>query len=176
MELELSDIANYLPYDLDCHVDGEYESVGEEEDDDILAVFTIIGLEKLKTFTWVKMYNNVSYQISSVKPILRPMTDLIKPIVVEGYNNDEEFVPLVELAKNRSSNEGLSYELVRSGDPDDSNWYVNVEMPDSDDSYWFSMIDYYNPSMWIADLLNQWHFDYRDLIGQGLAIDINTLK
>ena len=26
------------------------------------------------------------------------------------------------------------------------------------------------------DLLNQWHFDYRNLIAEGLAIDINTLN
>lgn len=32
-------------------------------------------------------------------PILRPLSDLTKEITHKGYNNDEPFVPLVELAK-----------------------------------------------------------------------------
>ena len=28
----------------------------------------------------------------------------------------------------------------------------------------------------VLDLLNQWKFDYRNLIGEGIAIDINTLN
>jgi len=29
---------------------------------------------------------------------------------------------------------------------------------------------------WLIELLNEWQIDYQNLIGQGLAVDINTLK
>ena len=34
----------------------------------------------------------------------------------------------------------------------------------------------YDKILVCINLLNQWHFDYRNLIGEGLATDINTLN
>lgn len=51
---------------------------------------------------WINIMYTVACSyvgLEEIKPILRPMTDLGKPIVVKGYNHDKEFTPIVELAR-----------------------------------------------------------------------------
>ena len=100
-----------------------------------------------------------------IKPILRPMSDLTKSIVVQGYNDDKEFVPIQYL-----------YDMCST--PPDG--YNSSDFIDESDEVW-SFSDLveafdYNKILVCLDLLNQWHFDYRNLISEGLAIDINTLN
>lgn len=138
--------------------------------------------------------------LEDVFPILRPMSDIIKPIIVEGYNEGKEFIPLVELAK-------LAYkEIYSEYSIGDFNTKKIEPNPKSDGSYqighfsykdgMFEFLEYgevvkrnkndLNPFVEIVhtplkqyqyfDLLNQWLFDYRGLIEMNLGININTLQ
>ncbi len=98
MKLELKHLAPYLPYGLKCKVDNDK------------IISTIIGIEKgyedKYGWFWItcakRFANGTSFNRQSsniIKPILHPLSDLTKPIKVEGYNDGKEFVPIVEMAK-----------------------------------------------------------------------------
>ena len=122
-----------------------------------------------------------------IKPILRPMSDLTKYIAVKGYNDDKAFVPMVALAERAFEIEidavtgfaqngkcrGVSFifdyvEYGFSYSEDTDSFHTQIISPKQN-------IITDNQSQ-LFDLLNQWNFDYRNLIGEGLAIDINTFK
>lgn len=42
---------------------------------------------------------NILIGKGTIIPIFRPLSDLTKPITIEGYNDGKEFTPIVELAK-----------------------------------------------------------------------------
>lgn len=93
---------------------------------------------------------------SSVKPILRPLSDLTKEIqTIHG----EVFIPYKDI-ENQFNIEGLN-----------NNLYYLVKRED-DGNVFISLIENYQ----IIQILFQWHFDIFGLIENGLAIDINTLK
>jgi hypothetical protein len=106
------------------------------------------------------------------KILLRPIECLTKPITVEGYNDGKEFVPMVELFRER--NKGWK----NMEKPDRCEWqfedypaFFSVSHCASVTSFRF---DRFNPSSnpyWVIDLLNQWHIDWRGLIAKGLAVD-----
>lgn len=152
-ELELKDIVGYLPYDL--HI---MRRAWDEEEE--VEVFEEV------TSDWIIKYITFDYLIHErCKPILHPMSDLTKPIVVKGYNDDKEFVPIQYL-----------YDICSTP----PNGYNPSDFIDESDEIW-SFIDLveafdYDKILVCIDLLNQWKFDYRNLIGEGLAIDINTLN
>jgi len=88
MKLELKHIAGYLPYGL---------KVYDEESGDIelltgLNTFSIVNNKP--TLNFDPKYINASsfFYIEQYKPILRPMSDLIKPL-------EDGKIPIVELAK-----------------------------------------------------------------------------
>ena len=152
-KLELKDIVGYLPYDL--HI---MRRAWDEEEE--VEVFEEV------TSDWIIKYITFDYLIHErCKPILRPMSDLTKSIVVKGYNDDKEFVPIQHL-----------YDICSTP----PNGYNPSDFIDESDEEW-SFSDLveafdYDKILVCLDLLNQWHFDYRNLIGKGLAIDINTLN
>ena len=169
-ELELKDIAGYLPYRLQGLCRGE-------------VVPFIISTH----YNCDLVAEHCLNTMSDIKPLLRPMSDLTKSIVVKGYNNDKEFVPIVALAERAFEIEinnitGFS----QSGKCRGVNFifdYVEYGFSYSEDIDAFHT-QIISPKQNIVtdnqsqlfDLLNQWHFDYRNLIGEGLAIDINTLN
>ena len=51
--------------------------------------------EKSKSYDWFCVIGDIECKIDDVTPILRPLSDLTKPIT----HNGETFVPMVELAK-----------------------------------------------------------------------------
>ena len=140
-ELELKHIAGYFPYKTQFKVNGKpCIQVARG------SYINNIGQCMLDFKTGFRT------EIQFCKPILRPMTDLNKPIKVEGYNDNEEFVPINSLNK---------ICLIISAD-------LNLK----------SVFEGYLPINSCRDFINllyQWHFDYQNLIEQGLAIDINTL-
>ena len=174
-ELELRDIAGYLPYDL--HI---MRRAWDEEEE--VEVFEEV------TSDWIIKYITFDYLIHErCKPILRPMSDIIKPIIVKGYNDDKEFVPIVALAERAFEIEidavtgfaqngkcrGVSFifdyvEYGFSYSEDTDSFHTQIISPKQN-------IIADNQSQ-LFDLLNQWNFDYRNLIAEGLAIDINTLN
>lgn len=157
IKLQLKDIAGYLPYCISClNKEGELRYISDMyigEPDCDLQLFDDNG--KLEE----------SY-IEDIKPILRPMEDVTREIVVEGYNGDKPFTPLIEIAK-------ACY-------PDMKGWRIDDEgrayTRDNGYPHWITPENVELATFEIFDMLNQWHFDYRGLIKKGLAVDINTIK
>lgn len=148
-KLELKEIVGYLPHGLKI----------------IIPSWERSGVFKVHKFAQGFDYNN--REVSSnwifrniengLKPILRPMSDLSKPIMVDG----KEIVPIIELAK-------LTGERASNLKWSDGDMIVRMDWEDMEYPA-YSQIKLY-------DFLNQLHFDYRGLIAKGLAIDINTIK
>lgn len=165
-KLQLKAVVGYLPHGLKCRY-------SDEE--------TIWTLDPLATETDVENHKLPLWHYECIDKIfLRPMSDLTKSIKVDGYNDGNEFIPLVKLAKN-SDIVVSEYTLkILSAPPnciEVGDGYVLQYLGDS-----FMCLDSgdneYSPinNFALFDLLNQWHFDYRGLIAGGLAADINTIK
>jgi hypothetical protein len=161
-KLELKDIVGYLPYDLQYWIP-EIKSNGVLSFDNIRGILADV------------LYPDAEVHVYKPYFLLRPMSDLIKPIIVKGYNDDKAFVPLEVLSYTLFGAVGLIIDQkmcfgYRNKDTfywDENDFTVNYH--DSDDYINVSFLEVY-------DLLDQWHFDYRNLIAEGLAIDINTLN
>lgn len=152
-KLELKDIAGYLPYDLMCLVDKWNES----------QLLTGIKSNGLYFFGEIGI---ADICLDKINPILRPMSDITKKIVIEGYNKCNPFTPLIKIAE-------ACY-------PEFKGWRIDDEgrayTRDNGYPHWISISDVELSTYEIFDMLNQWHFDYRGLIKKGLAVDINTIK
>lgn len=110
-----------------------------------------------------------SFSLSDVRPILRPMSFLSKPIRDFDYRVDS-FIPAMELA------------LYCSPDIPEDSWIVV-------DRDYFVMVYTFTPQGRIThyfgtnesmpkgcfDLLYRWRFDVGGLIERGLAVDADTL-
>ena len=189
-KLELKDIVGYLPYGM---------LFQEQRDHTILRMDNIesrncheiwANQKYIKGFG--KDINDINYpylsarncsgqgfKFKEIKPILRPMSDLVTSIAVKGYKKNKPFIPLIELAKYDSGNEGIKYTLERDPDPDYADWYVTASIESNEGPYIYSFnrdVDYQFASLWELDFLNRWMFDYRGLIHDNLAININTVK
>ncbi|NDV77881.1 hypothetical protein [Dysgonomonas sp. 511] len=190
-ELELKDIAGYLPYGL---------KVNSKDDNDI---GTITGID-LSNIIKVK-YRELTFSetIFDIKPILRPMSDLYKPSLPDGKI---PIVELFEMYETREFDTDKKYSVVFNAPIISCEWEVydtikkeegvlrflrkTSNMGDLVCSFRydpelrrFSMHDDTNRKpLGIAyqiDLFNylfENHFDIYGLIEQGLAIDINTVK
>jgi len=126
--------------------------------------------------------HNISYAIR-YKPILHPLSDLIKEIEVGG----ERIVPIVELAK-ISDSDFLKIDSLKS-----NYGLFGVKYYDTDDNIcvfayhsnnhsfaesYFSenIISISLHQLELFQKLFEWHFDVFGLIENGLAIDANSLK
>jgi len=91
------------------------------------------------------------FRKNDVKFILRPMTDLSKEIIVNGYNNNEPFIPayIFTRSKDKEIQKQIIHDICKSP---------------------FLM------RHWIINLLYQWHFDVHGLIEKGYAIDANLVQ
>lgn len=148
MKLELKHIAPYLPYVLKAEIlDYEKDYVGKQYDE-------IIGLHKwYKNKDWVCLTAGGSKpSFDTIKPILRPLSDLTKEIEVNG----EKFVP-IECLEEKYYTLDLHKQCLRLLEENGENWINQSE---------YMLVNY----------LFEWHFDVFGLIENGLAIDINTLN
>lgn len=170
-KLELNDITGYLPYNLKVltnNGDIEYlKSLGEvaEHNGNVTTCYN-------------GSFYNCGY-IENIMPILRPMSDLTKEISING----ETIIPLIKIAeiyecKGSICGNVFGYDVRIFDDYQDfyfgwyEDWFYYFE------EYYDEMIctgNTKNVDLRIIDLLNKFHFDYRGLIEQGLAININTL-
>ena len=96
------------------------------------------------------------HEFELIKPILYNISTLTKPIIVKGYNGGLPFVPIDELLK-KCVYTGYTAEFINR---------VSIGQ---------KMLSTFATGE-ILDYLNRWKLDYRNLIGQGLAIDVETLK
>lgn len=160
-KLELKDICGYLPYNIMCKVDLWKTS----------QVLTLLHINGIYGFGEIGRADEC---LNEIKPLLHPMSDLTKSITVKGYNDDKPFISIKILSprffRNRvwdRSRFRLIYEYENSD--------IYIERYCSVDKIWgCECVIPFNLKN--IDLLNQWHFDYRELIEAGLAVDINTLK
>lgn len=164
--LELKYICGYLPYGLNyLRPDGST----------ILQAHGTLG-----TLFQSQENGQITYSsLSGCRPILRPMSDLTKEITRRG----ERFVPIVELG--RIIGPGGNWQVYRDGagyliEYGDDDVECVAHLCYSSDCFRLSVgddIESISTSDTIAffDRLNEWMFDYRNLISAGLAIDVNTL-
>lgn len=136
MKLELKHLTPYLLHNLMLMIDGV---VCEIEGFDLYQIDTIIA-------------ERVNYNISAVKPILRPLSDLTKEIEVNG----EKFVPAL---RTQLHIQNQNFPLTHQNRILLENRIITNTISYSDMQYLISL-----------------HFDIYGLIEQGLAIDINDLK
>ena len=172
--LELKDICGYLPYGLKVY---HNQCIGTD------TLFEV-WYHPIKDDERVVCGINSRLKLDEITPILHPMSDLTKEITHKG----QTFVPIVKLADIalpgrdwRISNAGTyaecggiwdGYELsYTEGD------FLLEERGHDGESYggtknWTVQI---KNVVSIFDKLSEWKFDYRGLIDEGLAIDVNTL-
>lgn len=180
--LQLKDIAAYLPYRLKFVIkDGTVLRM------DVLQTRGYNVWAHQKYIRGMKDENDINYKFLSsqncsghgfylrgIKPILRPMSDLIKPL-------EDRTIPLIELAKIAFTNRESDFSLEKNKVQISAGRHVYYLF------YWneneFCMI--YSADLLgriipnqvqLFDYLNEHHFDYRGLINKGIAVDINTLK
>jgi hypothetical protein len=159
-KLELKDIVGYFPYGLKTE---------NHLKDDLVCAYTMNN-------GWIAYEFNSGKCLYNLIPILRPLSDLYKPI----KHNGNEFIPIVELAK-------IVYPVydrhVEKDDKDYSCYCSKFEFLYNNFSGSFLMWNLKNDAdmpvknqYQLFDKLHEWKIDYRGLIGAGLAIDVNTLK
>lgn len=149
-ELTLADIAGYLPYDLKV----------QDRDQDIWVLCQLGNADPcmdgdIGLTTDDGGYLQYDY-LDDILPVLRPMSDLYVEITERGYNEGKPFVPVKRLG-----------ELLGS-DYEDC-LILDCRIKYSPSEVWYSdMCAFF-------DLFHRLHFDYRDLIGAGLAVSVHDL-
>ena len=162
-----------------------YGNIVDMEDNSPTLTFNTIGRHP-------KQYSPIHH----VRPFLRPMSDIVKEIEVNG----KKFIPLLALLKIISTTEhehkivDIAFKtynmcgIISHAFVDYANETSNLGTLIYRFSYdlEFRRFGHFDKTRNIPlgvpfqvdlfDKLNEWHFDYRGLIEQGLAIDINTLK
>ena len=151
-ELKLEMIAGYLPYGL--RVKYHYDS-GDT------AILEAIGLGLMSV---CQEYNG--------KPILRPISDLYRPIT----HNGKDIVPICELA--RISKPFISWEWSDGSDYVYDNRDYTFHYYEEHRCFIFQKGNDANvvPNQYqLFDYLHELKIDYRGLIDAGLSVDVNTL-
>lgn len=155
----------------------------------LVGISDITGVEILFNIEdWVE-----DYELYEIKPILRPLSDLIKEIEVDG----KKFIPLVEIAKTAL----CDTTKIVGPSKTKTDYGVMFDVENDDDSFKHEVFAYsheikmfgrhyrtyphYEHTSQILFVPNQlelfeklyeWHFDIHGLIDSGLAVDINTLS
>lgn len=188
MKLELKYLAPYLPYGL------KIDTLKLENGYSIMTMCDKGGLSNISI-------GDVMDEYPYTKPILRPLSDLTKEIVVNG----EKFVPLQKLCRLFAYNEQYKKDWIFNfeenytfnGGSDRYNFNKElIYFCSASDSIMTREFGYYSISKKfylknnrdkedLTHVVNQydamqklfeWHFDVFGLIEAGLAIDINTLS
>ena len=138
-ELQVSDIAMYLPYGLTF-----LNTQGDVKELDTISMDSVNIKGRTRTYG---MYCDVS----DIKPILRPMVDLSK---------EDTFMDLKWI-----------FSGLISYDDQKREFRIEIEGGEYEDDVSISAMPYK-----VAQYLIENLFDINDLIGQGLAVDINTVE
>lgn len=174
-KLQYKDIASYLPNNLQV-------VYGKKQKRWVIS--SVISHETVM-LTSVDGKDSTTAKIADLIPVLHPMGDMIKYITIQGYNDNDPFPPLFNICEILNfDNYGGIYTTSKILHPNEISFYIWGS--------WIVDLDYnlnvlrfeennsvnitFEMSIQIINLFNQWRFDYRNLIGQGLAVDINTLN
>lgn len=178
--LELKDVVGYLPYNLNF-----INTSGSEEDD---TIYTLRGLSNYYGAEFELPLGHCScVNIKHIKPILRSMSDLNKPITIKGYNNNKKFNPTLELAKLCiPSKTWYVDDRTKKIQYKDIPYYCHSSKTDRIYFKFYKaafirfdekgILDEVASPFKVVDLLYQWHFDVHNLIDKGLALDINKIN
>jgi hypothetical protein len=188
--LTLEHLAPYLPYGIRAIVDETERNL------------TAVSLDSPFVFVsaWQGSREKEMVSIEDIKPILRPLSDLTKEI----EHNGESFVPIVELFKMRTQSTGdkifdyyiendtailrlegqqldnLTFRCFFEVDIEPGQVMFSIASETWDDFGAGELIDesinMCGNEMMMFKKLYSWHFDMDDLIGSGLAIDINYIR
>lgn len=166
-KLSAKDIAPYLPYELKCKVTDRRKTV----------IATLGGLYSDGNCVFHDIVESEK-GFSKIKPILRPMTDLVKPL-------PDGTIPIVALFMIVSNNSIVESEIIIQSLIKNTVFIAHYRKSgvlgfDTSTQSFFAV--HKNKSCSPAnqvDLFNYLyahHFDINNLIGRGLAIDANTIK
>ena len=153
-ELELKDIVGYLPYKLKGFL-------GHNHNSNEIFEWIGINIDKNKLL-WKDLESDfiIEAELQYCEIILRPMSDLTKPIKVEGYNEGKEFVPILEFGDFEEDKEyALFSDLSIYFKTDKGNWVSHSKLSLED-----------------VQLLYQWHFDIHNLREKGLCVYYNEIE
>jgi hypothetical protein len=173
MKLELKHLAPYLPYGLNFYY-------FDEERERSYHNSTIDWMEpaqgSIGEVTIGHEDGSEDMQLGDLKPILRPLSDLTKEI----EHNGERFVPIIELNRMRGVTvEPSDYkELFDDREAYGCKWGFTYSFyfDKQTMSFYDNQVAGVSPQWDMFQKLIEWHFDVFNLIDQGLAVDINTLK
>jgi hypothetical protein len=176
-KLQLKDIAGYLPHGLKIL----YPFKGSNRMCDIEQMKKLFGRCGIGFVAAERMENGAINELHpflyEIKPILRPPSDLYKPII----HNGEEIIPIVELAKMACQFPDFKWKLEKNnGSPMavSSNYgffysEVNHCFVEQSNLAGSKVCDIKYD---LFDFLNELKIDYRGLINAGLAISVYDLE
>lgn len=107
-KLTINQASAYLPHKVRfvSTMDKPLEGYGKNP------IWTCDGITKLfGDYCLTTSENNDAYSIESCRLLLRPLSDLTKPI----EHNDERFVPLVEIAKMEGGDDANTFQTFKRG-------------------------------------------------------------
>ena len=149
MELTVEHLTPYLPYEL--NVEGQTRKEIFELGGIDGSIALLVGCGRVDLF--------------DIKPILRPLSDINKELFINGNFG---FIPSQRLANEYLHKSFWGENEIGIGILDSDNKMINLCFIGNEIVGECPFMVYQN--------LCQWHFDIFNLIGQGLAIDINTLS
>lgn len=106
-------------------------------------------------------------EIDEFVPILFPLSSVAQEITIAG----EMFIPMEKLFCEEGFTTKLEFDT----------FYIHATMTDDEDpksdevDHWLWFDETSNFPLWVIEKLNQWHIDYRSLIGKGLAVSVYSL-
>ena len=169
-KLELKHIAPYLPYGLKARCDDETYRLAEKDRIGVIDYWD--GEVEKISISPIDKNGYFLCNINECKPILRPMSDLYKPILPQNH------IPIIELAKIAYAN-CYPFELennklkITNGGFYYFYWGENSFIT----IYRFDGVGRVVPNqLELFQYLFQHHFDVFGLIDKGIAIDINKLN
>lgn len=156
-------ICGYLPYGLKVSCEN---TLGKNEPHQLLSI------ERDKLTIRKKSFPYRTYvKLSEGLPYLFPISSLTKPLQLADYNNGEPFVPAEEIARQWMQING---EILNITIRLNFTWRVKFEIMNKQGELVEEReMGVLNMPFWIIDLLNRWKIDYRGLINEGLAIEVN---
>ncbi len=177
-ELELKDIAGYLPYNLNLYVSHDLsKSVFMSGFNPFLRSINSMDVRRRKYV----IEGAIGVNMDEYKIILRPFSDLYKTIQHKG----KEIIPIVELARINCPH--LDWKFDENRDCAIEYGESRITFVFDFDGY-FTMVAEYDktaqmPNQFMPvvnqcqlfDFLHELKIDYRGLIYAGLAVDANTL-
>ncbi len=171
MKLELKHLAAYLPYNLECKVEGYSNPLP------MVSVYNDSqnGFGKFGAALQEKTGNDFGFDSGELNPILRPLSDLFKKISIDNIF----FIPIIELAELEFTEHRevkifdnkvmvIAYEDAATFEFSFNEKTLNFTYTNSVRN---GNVCFYNYKL--IEKLKEWHFDIFGLIKAGLAIDIN---